>query len=364
MKLKIGLETHVQLNTKSKIFCGCRNPVSMEKEPKPNVMVCGVCLGFPGSKPLVNERVLEMALRIATAFGCSIAKETFFSRKTYFYPDMSKNFQITQYEIPLASNGKIEVNGNRIRISRIHMEEDPAKLIHVGGLGGRHVLVDYNRSGIPLVEIVTEPDITSPREARVYLQKLANILEYLGVYDSSSRAIIKSDANISLEGGARVEVKNITGTKDIEQALNYEIVRQKNLLKRGVRVRRATRTWNPDMRATEDMRGKEEEDEYGYIFEPDLPVITLSKKELQHIEKFIPELPEKRLKRFVKEYRLPGKIAESIVSDIGLAELFEEAAKKTESRLAGTWIAGYLKKTLNWNNMKFRDSGIKHEWVT
>jgi len=363
MKVKIGLETHVQLNMQSKIFCGCRNPVNLKKEPKPNTLVCDTCLGFPGSKPVFNERVKDMALKIALALKCKVAEDTFFSRKTYFYPDMSKNFQITQYEVPLASEGSVEIEGRNIGIRRVHMEEDPAKLVHIGGIGGKYVLVDYNRSGIPLVEIVTEPDFESPREARLYLQKLVTVMEYLGVYDSASRAVIKSDANISLQGGARIEVKNITGTKEVEQALNYEIVRQKNLLSRGDSVSRATRIWNPDTGVTVDMRSKEEEEEYGYIFEPELPVITVRKEELVNAEKSLPELPDKKLGRFMKEYGLPRTVAESITSDIDLAKLFEDVSKRVSPKMAGNWIAGYLKKTLNWNGLKFRNSGLKTEWV-
>jgi aspartyl-tRNA(Asn)/glutamyl-tRNA(Gln) amidotransferase subunit B len=276
---------------------------------------------------------------------------------------MSKNFQITQYEIPIASGGGAMIGGKKIRIRRIHMEEDPARLVHIGGLGGKHVLVDYNRSGIPLVEIVTEPDFESPAEARTYLQKLVTIIEYLGVYDSASRAVVKSDANISIEGGARIEVKNITGTKEVEQALNYELVRQKNLLKRDMAIKRATRMWNPELGVTEAMRSKEEEEEYGYIFDADLPVMTTDSTELKRIEKRLPELPDKRMERFVKTHRLSEKVAESIVSEIDLAELFEQIASRVDSKLAGTWIAGYLKKTLNWNNLKFRRSGIKPEWM-
>lgn len=363
MKVKIGLETHVQLNTQSKIFCGCRNPVNLDKEPEPNTLVCDVCLGLPGTKPVFNESVMEMATKIALVFRCRIATETFFSRKTYFYPDMSKNFQITQYEIPIASEGSTKIGGKNIRIRRVHMEEDPARLVHIGGLGGKYVLVDYNRSGIPLVEIVTEPDFETPAEARIYLQKLVTIIEYLGVYDSASRAVVKSDANISIEGGARIEIKNITGTKEVEQALNYELLRQKNLLKRDMAVKRATRMWNPELGVTEAMRSKEEEDEYGYIFDADLPVMTTDSAELKRIEKQLPELPDKRMDRFIKTHKLSEKVAESIVSEIDLAELFEQIANKVDSRLAGTWIAGYLKKTLNWNNLKFRNSGIKPEWM-
>ena len=363
MEVVVGLETHVQLMTKSKIFCGCGNPVNLEKEPEPNTLTCDCCLGLPGSKPRTNRAVVDMALKVALALKCDLAPETFFSRKGYFYVDMNKNFQITQYESPIAKKGVVESSGKEIRINRVHMEEDPAKLVHVGGMGGKHVLVDYNRAGIPLLEIVTEPDFSSPEEARLYLQKLETILEYLGVYDSSSSAVMKSDANISLDGGARVEIKNITGTKDIERALKYEVVRQGNMIERGIRVKRETRMWNPALGTTQPMRGKEEEEGYGYLFEPDLTRIVIDRKDILKARKSLPELPDQRFQRFVKSYGLPAKVAESVVSELDLAELFEQIASEVNPKVAGTWIAGYLKKTLNYNNLRFRESGLKKEWI-
>jgi aspartyl-tRNA(Asn)/glutamyl-tRNA(Gln) amidotransferase subunit B len=365
IKVKIGLETHVQLNTKSKIFCGCENPVNLPegKEPKPNSLTCDTCLGLPGSKPRTNRAVVDMAIKVALAIKCKIARETYFSRKTYFYPDMNKNFQITQYEIPIAARGNVEAAGKKIRITRVHMEEDPAKLVHVGGMGGKYVLVDYNRAGIPLLEIVTDPDFTSPEEARLYLQKLETILEYLGVYDSASSAVMKTDANISLEGGQRIEVKNITGTKDIERALKFEIVRQGSLIKRGMEVKQETRMWNPGLGATQSMRGKETEEEYGYIFEPDLTMIEISTSMVSAAKKSLPELPDQRFSRFVKQYKLPAAVAESVVSELDLAELFEQIAKQVSPKIAGSWISGYLKKTLNYNNLRFKESGLKKEWI-
>lgn len=361
MKVMIGLETHVQLNTESKLFCGCKNPATLEMEPEPNTLTCVTCLGFPGSKPRVNEQAIEKAIHVALALNCSFSKEMFFSRKTYFYPDMSKNFQITQYEIPLAQEGAL-VSGKKIRIRRVHVEEDPARLVHQGGLGGK-TLVDYNRSGTPLIEIVTEPDFSSPKEARLYLQKLTLILEYLGLYNPDSKAVIKSDANISLKGGNRVEVKNITGDKEVEAALSYEIIRQQNVLRKGQAVARETRGWNPELGITQELRGKEVEEQYGYIFEPDLTRIELGEEAIRKIKRAIPELPDQRFRRFVDDYGLQQKIAESIVSDIGLAGLFENAAKTIDPKLAGSWIAGYLKKTLNYNEVTFRESGIEEEWI-
>ena len=369
MKVVIGLETHVQLNSQSKIFCGCRNPVLFSEEPEPNTLTCPTCLGFPGSKPRLNERVVQEALQVALCLNCRISLEMFFSRKTYFYPDMSKNYQITQYEIPLGEGGSLSVQGKTIRIKRLHIEEDPARLIHQGGMGGT-VLADYNRAGIPLIEIVTEPDFSSPQEARIYLQKLALIIEYLGIYHPSSKAIIKSDANISLQEesakgivGVRVEVKNITGTKEIEKALSYEIVRQTSIIRKGQHVLRETRMWNPDLGITQPLRNKEEEEEYGYIFEPDLTPIELHKQMIHTVSKNLPELPDQRYARLVKTYKLPEKVAESIVSDIDLANLFENISKKIDPKIAGSWIAGYLKKTLNYNDITYRQSGILDEWM-
>ncbi len=377
---KIGLETHLQLNTASKLFCSCKNPATLPfdaEEPQPNSMTCPTCMGMPGSKPLANRRVIELALKVAlalncrlglqkvqpkVALNCKVANETYFTRKTYFYPDMSKNFQITQYEAPIAAKGSLTAGRKKIGITRIQMEEDPAKLVHVGGMGGKYVLVDYNRAGIPLLEIVTEPDFESPRQAREYLQKLEAIFEYLGVYSHATKAVMKTDANISM-GSGRVEVKNITGSRDIEKALNFEIVRQRNMVSRGVEVRRETRMWNPASGATQSMRSKETEEDYGYIFEPDLARIDITQKQLAEIKESLPELPDEKKARFMKSYGINEEIAESIVTELELANLFEQVSKKISPKVAGSWIAGYLKKTLNWHNMRFGESGLKPEWI-
>jgi aspartyl-tRNA(Asn)/glutamyl-tRNA(Gln) amidotransferase subunit B len=212
MKAKIGLEIHVQLNTRSKLFCSCSTDID---EAAPNTVVCPICLGYPGSKPVLNKKAIEYGITIAKALESRIHPFIRFSRKNYFYPDMSKNFQITQYEIPLAQEGHLQLGDSQIGITRIHLEEDPAKLMHVGGsiTNARETLIDYNRAGVPLVEIVTEPDIGSTEEARDFLKKLSLILEHLGVYDPSGEGSLRIDANVSVEGGNRVEVKNITGSE-------------------------------------------------------------------------------------------------------------------------------------------------------
>lgn len=358
-----GLETHVQLPSKTKVFCGCENPVNLKDDPDPNTLTCPTCLGMPGSKPRMNENVVRLALRVALALNCKIAGDMFFSRKTYFYPDMSKNFQVTQFEIPLATCGIIEIDTEgkkkKIRIRRIHIEEDPAKLIHETN----NTLVDYNRAGIPLIEIVTEPDFTSPKEARAYLFKLAQILEYLEIYVPDSMASMKTDANISIMGGDRAEVKNITGTKEIERALSFEYIRQKNMYKRGSKIVQETRRWLPESGITKLMRTKETEADYGYIFEPDLTEITIKETEKNETKKQIPELPDEKKARFTKQYKISQKAAEGITSEPRLAGLFENVAKKVKTEIASSWIAGPLLKTLNYNNLTYKTSGLKERWI-
>ncbi|MBU0953178.1 MAG: Asp-tRNA(Asn)/Glu-tRNA(Gln) amidotransferase subunit GatB [Nanoarchaeota archaeon] len=358
MTVIIGLETHVQLPTKSKIFCGCKNIVTFEKEPEPNTVTCETCIGLPGAKPQVNSQVIEFGTRIALALECKINNTFSFSRKTYFYPDMGKNFQITQHTIPLGSHGKLLVDGKLIRITRVHVEEDPARLVHIGGVGGSHVLVDYNRSGTPLVEIVTEPDMTSPEQARAYLATLTQVLQYLGVYDPSTKAVLKSDANISLKGGARVEIKNITGEKEVFEALRFEMMRQKNLSKQGKRTIQETRLWNPELSVTQELRTKETEEDYGYIPEGDLTPITLEQRIILKEKQQLPELPAQKYKRYQRDYKVAPKLAEALLADPQLAVLFEAASKKIDSKLAATWIAGPLKKTLNWNNRRLEQTDI------
>lgn len=358
-----GLETHVQLPSKTKIFCGCENPINTKKEIEPNTLTCPTCLGMPGSKPRTNKKVIHLATKAALALNCKIAKEMFFSRKTYFYPDMSKNFQTTQFEIPLATSGTIEIDiegkKKKIRIRRVHIEEDPAKLIHESN----NTLVDYNRAGVPLIEIVTEPDFTSPKEARIYLFKLAQILEYLGIYDPDSTASIKTDANLSIMGGERAEVKNITGTKEIERALSFEYIRQKNMYKRGSKITQETRRWLPESGITKLMRTKETEADYGYIFEPDLTEITIKESQKSEIKKQLPELPDEKKARFTKQYKISRKAAEGITSEPRLADLFENVAKKVKTEIASAWLAGPLLKTLNYNNMTYKTSGLKEKWL-
>lgn len=344
--IKIGLETHIQLKTNSKLFCGCKNAVSEQ----PNTLTCEICLGFPGSKPVLNKAAIIQALKVALALDCEIAPETFFSRKSYFYPDLPKNFQTTQYEVPIAKNGKLD----NIRLRRIHLEEDPGRLVHEDPF----TLIDYNRSGIPLIEIVTEPDFKSPEETRIFLQKLTTILEYLNVYTRVSEATLRTDANISIKGGQRVEVKNITGIKDIERALQYEIIRQQNALKLGQKISQETRAWEPTTRTTRSLRLKETEEDYGYIFEPDLTEIEIDKQQIKEIKDTLPELAHERTQRFVKQLKINETDAKILTADLLLAELFEKVAKEISPNLAAKWLRRELLRVLNYNKKTVQDLQI------
>jgi aspartyl-tRNA(Asn)/glutamyl-tRNA(Gln) amidotransferase subunit B len=360
MEAMIGLETHVQLNTNTKLFCGC----SIRDMPEePNSRCCPTCLGMPGSKPRLNRAAIEAGLKIAIALGCKIPSEFFFSRKTYFYPDMSKNFQITQYEVPLALGGKLETVDAKERkkligIERINLEEDPAKLHHIGGdiTTADHVLMDYNRSGVPLCEIVTKPEFSTSKEVRIFLQRLSLILEYLGVFVKGELSF-KTDVNISLRGHERVEVKNITSFDDIEKVIEYEIQRQAELIERKERIERETRAWDPKKRKTKTLRKKEFEEDYGYIYETDLTAISIDGKITDEIRKSIPEMPQKKFERYLKELCLSAEVASSITSDFELASLYEKAIRSIDPKLSSSWMLR-LKKTLSYNEMSLKDSKI------
>ena len=358
--IKIGLEVHVQLLTNTKLFCGCPNRFVKE----PNTLVCNYCIGLPGSKPRVNKSALHYAILIGTALDCRTSSPTFFSRKSYFYPDMGKNFQITQYEVPIAHSGKLKLGQKMITIKRIQLEEDPARIVHSGGsiTTAQYVLVDYNRSGVPLCEIVTDPDFESPKEAREFLQKLSSILQYLNVFDPNVEGSMRVDANISL-GPSRVEIKNISGFKDVEKALNYEIVRQKSLIKRKQKIARETRGWDDIAGVTRSLRTKEEEEDYGYIYENDLPKFTFETWQLDKIRGSIPELPDQKTKRYVKDLKLAEELAVSIVSEPDLAEAFEKVINYVDKQLAAKWFAGEIKKTLNFNNMRFKESKLRTDGI-
>ncbi|MFB6146268.1 MAG: Asp-tRNA(Asn)/Glu-tRNA(Gln) amidotransferase subunit GatB [Halobacteriaceae archaeon] len=361
----IGLEVHVQLETDTKIFCGC----STEPAEEPNARTCPVCLGLPGALPVLNEAAVEAAVKLAKAIDADVPDRAGFDRKNYFYPDLPKGFQITQYEEPICRDGElsIQVDGDRkaVGITRAHLEEDPGSLQHVGGSidTADHVLVDYNRAGVPLVEIVTEPDLRSPAEARTFLAKLEEVLEYLGIFDSGRDGSLRVDANISLvpaaaldeDGGVpddvdanRTEVKNISSHRGAEQALAYEVSRQRNAVQRGREVAFETRHWDEARGITVSMRQKEAEADYRYFPEADLPPVAVADW-IDRVE--IPELPDARRERFRAEYDLGSEAAEKLTASRAVADFFEELAADFDPDVAASWVADDLLGELNYRDM-------------
>ncbi len=369
--VRIGLEIHTQLTSlKTKLFCGCSSDY---RKKDPNLLLCPVCLGFPGSLPVLNRRAVEYAVMAALALHCEMSNRMFFFRKNYYYPDMPKNFQISQYDraggVPLAVDGHlfIEVDGKRkkVRISRIHLEEDPGRLIHMGPIDqSPYTLVDYNRAGIALLEIVTEPDIDSPKEARILLQKLRSILEHLDIFNGSLEGAMRCDANISLAGGTRVEVKNISSFKEVERALTFEIIRQKDLLEKGLSVRRETRHWDEARRITITLRTKEEEHDYRYFPEPDLVPIVITNDFIEEVKGRMPELPEARIQRFVAAYGLPRYDSEVLVGDKALADFFERCVKLyNKPKEISNWMMSDLLRYLHENDLELSESKITPEYL-
>jgi len=350
----IGLEIHIQTSCETKLFCGCKTYGTDE----PNTRVCPTCLGFPGSKPVLNKKAVEYALKLCLALKCSISPNLIFSRKSYFYPDMAKNYQISQYEIPLGEEGKLKLSkGKEIGITRVHMEEDPAALVHPSGMQeSSYVLVDYNRSGDPLVEVVTKPELESAGEARDFMNQLITVLKYLEIFDEN-RCIIKADANVSIKesGYIRAEVKNITGFKDIERALLYEIERQKKEVSEGKKLVQETRSWDSSKGITFSLRTKETEADYGYIIDPDLVKIEISKDMINEIEASMPELAEEKLEKFMEKHGVQEQIANVLSKDKALAEMFEEVSKAVNPDLASKWIWKELTRVLNFNKKKLKD---------
>ncbi|MFC1668717.1 Asp-tRNA(Asn)/Glu-tRNA(Gln) amidotransferase subunit GatB [Chlamydiota bacterium] len=363
----IGLEVHVQLKTESKIFCGCK-PIF---GAVPNTNVCPVCLGLPGVLPVLNEKAIYYAVLVGLATGSEIAPFSKFDRKNYFYPDLPKAYQISQYDKPLCSNGSIEIaiNGNKkkIRLTRIHLEEDAGKLVHAeeGNSSG----IDYNRCGTPLIEIVTDPDLSSPPEAVEFLKNMKQLLEYLDVSDCTMQeGSLRCDANISLrlkgetQLGTKTEIKNMNSFSGIERALNYEISRQTDLLEKNIPIIQETRLWNQDAQKTRSMRSKEEAHDYRYFPEPDLVPVILDKKTITEWKKDLPELPLERKERFIREYGLSRYDGAVLTANKHTANFFEDCAKKCANYKAlANWIMGDLARELNENNYSLRESGITHE---
>jgi len=366
----IGLEVHVQLGTKSKLFCAC----STEFGAEPNTHTCPVCTGMPGVLPVVNRTAVEYAIKGAIALNCEVASCSIFARKNYFYPDLPKNYQISQYEEPLAENGYLEIGTNsgrkRIGITRINLEEDAGKLLH--SVGSREIdgsLVDFNRCGVPLLEIVSAPDIESPEEAYTYLTTLKSILKYLEVSDCDmEKGSLRCDANVSVriagekKLGVKTEVKNMNSFKAIQKALQYEVKRQVKALEDGERIIQETRLWDEKSERTDPMRSKEEAHDYRYFPEPDLVPLIVDKEWMEKIRKTIPELPDKRRERFIREYGLSEYDAGVLTAEKALANYFEMVVKLYRNPKAVTnWVMVELLGRLNAANKSIEESPVSPE---
>jgi aspartyl-tRNA(Asn)/glutamyl-tRNA(Gln) amidotransferase subunit B len=360
----IGLEIHAQLKTKTKIFCGCSTAFGAP----PNTHTCPVCLGMPGVLPVLNKKVVDYTLRMALATHCEITRESRFARKNYFYPDLPKGYQISQYELPIAQHGfvDIEVNGglSRIGITRIHMEEDAGKLGHDPD---RPVsMVDFNRTGVPLIEIVSEPDIRRSEEAGAYLRQLRSIVRYLDICDGNlEEGSFRCDANVSLRPkgtqplGTRTELKNLNSFKHVEKSLQYEISRQKEVIMDGGKIVQETRLWDSDKNKTTSMRGKEEAHDYRYFPDPDLLPLVIDDEWIEAVKKSLPELPAAKKKRFMEQYELPAYDAQLLTSDRDLADYFEDCTREfAHPKKVSNWVMGSLLGLLNAQEKSIDESPV------
>jgi len=346
--VKIGLEIHVPLNTQQKLFCDC--PTNYYETEEPNTNVCPVCTGMPGSKPWpINSRALESAVMMARLLDCEIkAENKFVKRKHYDYPDLPSGYQRTSE--PIGVDGSMSGVG----IWEIHMEEDPGRYDLQSGR------VDYNRSGVPLVEIVTAPDMNSPEEARNFLRELMNLLRYTErIIDVGG--VLRADVNISLAGGARVEIKNINSVKGAYKAIKYEIIRQNNMRKRGATVKQETRGYNEKSMVTIPMRVKETADDYRYIPDPDIPPFVLEQDYVDDVE--LPETPQSRRKRLIENYKIPEKYAKTLVKDKDLVDMFEDISKKADANLAAPWVCTEVLRQLNYRGIELRESKLNSKII-
>ncbi|MGH7473882.1 MAG: Asp-tRNA(Asn)/Glu-tRNA(Gln) amidotransferase subunit GatB, partial [Candidatus Methylomirabilales bacterium] len=363
----IGLEVHAQLLTASKIFCGC----STRFGEAPNSQTCPVCLGLPGVLPVLNKKAVEFAIRTALAVRGSIAAHSVFARKNYFYPDLPKDYQISQYELPLSTGGFVEVNNNgmarRVRIRRVHLEEDAGKLLHAGTMDrAEYSLVDFNRCGVPLIEMVTEPDLRTPEAAAEFLKELRATLQYLGVSQGNmEEGNLRCDANVSVrpagsaELGVKTEVKNMNSFKNVQRALEYEIERQIRLLKSGQPIVQETHLWDATQGITLPMRGKEEAHDYRYFPEPDLVPLEISPAWVKEIAASLPEFPAERRQRFVQVYGLPEYDAAVLTASKALADFFEECTHRhRDVKLVSNWIMSELLGYLNREGKEITESPV------
>lgn len=367
----VGLEVHTELKTKSKIFCGC----STEFGGDQNTHVCPVCLGLPGVLPVLNKKVVEYALRVGLALNCEIVKFNKFDRKNYYYPDLPKNFQTSQYDLPICLNGHldVEVDGQtrRIRITRIHMEEDAGKLVHSGNTisTSDSSNVDYNRTGVPLLEIVSEPDIRSGAEARAYVEKLRSILKYLDVSDvRMEEGSLRCDANISVrlmgetKLGTKTEIKNMNSLTALQKGVEYEAIRQAEALEDGEAIVQETRTWDDAKGQTLSMRKKEAENDYRYFPEPDLVPIVISDEMIEAARQSLPELPDAKQARFVEQYGLSDEDSITLTALRETADYLDAAVKAgADAKTAANWMLGDLSKMVNENNLTFAQAPVSPE---
>jgi aspartyl-tRNA(Asn)/glutamyl-tRNA(Gln) amidotransferase subunit B len=344
MEYKIGLEIHCQLTgTRSKLFCSCGCDY---RGKEPNVNICPICTGLPGTLPLLNKKAVEYAGMISLALGCNVPEEIMFYRKNYFYPDLPKNFQLTQYNAygitSIGVDGKLDYgDGKSVRMRRVQLEEDPGRLVYEGGSmeKSNYTLIDYNRAGVPLVEIVTEPDFSDPKDVREFLNKITSIIEHLGICDTRLEGSVRCDANVSVAGGHRVEIKNVGSFSEVEKALRYEMTRQKTMVSRDIEVRAETRHWDDARKVTKESRSKEEEQDYRYFPEPDIPSIMLGAVFISSLEKSMPELPDARKARFMSALGLTSHVAQVLIDNKELADFFESTIKIYDSpKEVANWI--------------------------
>jgi aspartyl-tRNA(Asn)/glutamyl-tRNA(Gln) amidotransferase subunit B len=360
----IGLEIHAQLRTRTKIFCGCSTAFGAA----PNSQVCPVCLGLPGALPVLNRQAVDFAIKAALALGCTVQPESIFARKNYFYPDLPKGYQISQYERPLALGGGLEIAAGGltkwVRLTRIHMEEDAGKSLHEGfSDSDRRTYIDYNRSGVPLIEIVSEPDMRSAAEAAEFFSRLRDILVWLGVNDGNmEEGSLRCDANVSIRPqgqsafGTKAEVKNVNSFRYLEKALAFEIERQIDVVESGGRVMQETRLWDSSSGRTHSMRSKEEAHDYRYFPEPDLPPLLVDDARVARVRETMPELPEARRRRFVGQYGIPEYDAGVLTQSAELADYFEAvAAASAAPKAASNWIMGELLRTMNERGVTIAD---------
>lgn len=365
----IGLEIHAELLTDSKMFCGCRVVDSVESPP--NRAVCPVCLGMPGMLPVINKRAVEFALRVGLALNCEIQEHNIFARKSYFYPDLPKAYQISQYELPLARNGVLDIKldsgeTRRIRIRRVHMEEDTGKLTHIDAGGS---LVDYNRSGVPLLEIVSEPDIRSGEEARIYTSRIRQILRYLGVNSGDmEKGVFRVEPNISLrpigssEFGTRTELKNLNSFRSLADGVDFEIVRQAAVLDAGDDVVQETRGWHDTRRITFSQRVKEEADDYRYFTEPDLPPLLISRAWIDELQADLPELPDSKVARYKDIYALSDYDANVLAEDRQVAEWYDAAiANGGDPKRIANWVINELFRLMNEHGQRIEEIEVTPE---